>query len=467
MSGYQYHSASFRDPSGFVFFKDGIIYRQVNRSYARDYDLLMQSGLYTRLTEEGLLISHEEIAENITQSPDWYRTLKPRKISCISYAYEWSFELLREAALLTLKILKIALEKGMILKDANAFNIQYHEGSLIFIDSLSFEKYDPSRPWVAYRQFCGFFLFPLYLSHYIRADMQKYLSVHPEGIPVSLTARLLPAKSRFSLGPWLHVYLQNSIKTDPLTTDPLKTGPPEGNKAGVFSRKKMDDLIQHLQNEIGRLIRKDDGHSTWSNYYGETILSPQYLLEKEKLFRKFLEELPFGSALDIGANDGHFSKILAEGGKEVIAIDADHPCVDRLYRSTRGNRDWKILPLCLDVANPSPAIGFRNTERASFIQRTKTDLVAALAIAHHLVLGRNIPLEAVAALLSDLTRNYLIVEFVPLSDEKAQALIRNKDQYPKPYDETGFENCFAGHFSIEKKGAIAGSDRVLYLMRKT
>lgn len=466
MSGYQHHSASFRDPSGFVFFREGILYRQVNRSYAPDYDLLMESGLYTRLTEEGLLISHEEIAEKFTQSPDWYRTLKPRKISSISYAYEWSFELLRDAALLTLRIMKIALEKGMILKDANAFNIQYHERSLIFIDSLSFEKYDPSRPWVAYRQFCGFFLFPLYLSHYLGADMQKYLGVHPEGIPASLTARLLPARSRLSLGPWLHVYLQNSIRTDQMKTDPVEAGHPDA-KTGPFSRKKMDDLIRHLQSEIGRLRLKDDRYSAWNNYYGETILSRQYLLEKEKTFRKFLEGLSFGSALDIGANDGHFSKILAKGGIEVIAIDADHPCIDRLYRSTRGNKEMNILPLCLDVANPSPAIGFRNTERASFIQRTKTDLVAALAIVHHLALGRNIPLDAIAALLSELTRNYLIVEFIPLSDEKAKALIRNKDQYHKPYDEAGFESCFAAHFGIEKKEAIAGSDRLLYLMRKT
>lgn len=456
MPGHLTHSASFRDPSGFVFLKKGIVYRQVNHSYAADYELLMQSGLYQRLTEEKLLIPHTEVDENLTGSPHWYKTLLPQQLSFISYAYEWSFAQLREAADLTLKILEIAIAYGMCLKDANSFNIQFHEGALLLIDTLSFEKHDTSRPWVAYRQFCESLLFPLYLSHYLKTDLQKWLIVYPEGIPVALINRLLPAKSRLSLGPWLHVYLQNRIRGDN----------PAGNKSVSFTREKMQMLTRHLRSEVSRMTLSEETISPWSNYYDETILGGGYLHEKEIIFKAFLEGIDFGSALDIGANNGYFSKILAEAGKNVIAIDSDHQCIDSLYRSVCGNTDRTIIPLCVDIANPSPAIGFRNTERPSFIQRARVDLVSALAITHHLVLGKNIPLEGIAGLLADLTNSYLIVEYIPLTDKFAQQLIKAKSQYHSPYDEPTFENSFSHYFVIERKSRIPGTERVLYRMRK-
>jgi hypothetical protein len=170
--------------------------------------------------------------------------------------------------------------------------------------------------------------------------------------------------------------------------------------------------------------------------------------------------------LDIGANNGYFSKILAGTGKNVIAIDSDHQCIDGLYRSVCGNADGTIIPLCVDIANPSPAIGFRNTERPSFIQRASADLVSALAITHHLALGKNIPLEGIAGLLADLTNSYLIVEYVPLTDKMAQQLIKVKSQYHRPYDEPTFENSFSHFFVIERKSRVPGTERVLYRMRK-
>ena len=206
MAGYLHHPASFKDPSGFVFQANDINYRQVNKMYAENYELLFSSGLYKNLTEKKLLIPHKEVSENITQSPDWYKTLLPQQINFISYAYEWSFDQLKDAALLTLKVLKIAVEHGMILKDATPFNIQFNEGRAVFIDTLSFEKYDTTKPWIAYRQFCECFLFPLYLEHYLKSDVQKILSTYLDGIPVDITAKLLPMKSSLNMGVWLHVF---------------------------------------------------------------------------------------------------------------------------------------------------------------------------------------------------------------------------------------------------------------------
>jgi len=457
MADYLQHPASFRDPSGFIFYKNGNYYRQVNHVYAADYELLMSSGLYTNLVEKKKLIPHQAIDENFTKSPDWYKTLLPQQISFISYPFEWSFNQLKDAAQLSLAIMKTAMAHGMILKDASPFNVQFYEGRPVFIDSLSFEKYDASKPWVAYRQFCEFFLFPLLLGHYLKIDLQQLLAAYPDGVPVMITAKLLPAKSRFSLSVWLHVFLQNTIGT--------KKQP--GNAKQVsFNKEKLARLIDHLDDTIKSLRIQSSIRSTWNNYYDETILKNNYLEEKEKIFREFILDMNPHSALDIGCNDGYFSRIIAEKGAHVVAVDFDSQCINKLYLSVKNNAPSNILPLCIDISNPSPASGFRNEERASFVERAPSDLVVALAIVHHLVLNRNIPLPGVVAQLAYLAKKYLIIEFVPLNDEKSQQLIANKKNYHTPYDAASFENYFSSYFEIEKKQTIPGTERILYRMKK-
>ena len=156
-------ASSFRDPSGFVFKHAGSIYRQVNKVYKSDYELLMKSGLYDALVGSNLLVPHAEVKTPAPHGEGW-RTIKPASIPLISYPYEWAFGMLKDAALTTLKIQKIAINHGMSLKDASAFNIQFLNGSPIFIDTLSFEKYEEGKPWVAYKQFVEHFLAPLVLS---------------------------------------------------------------------------------------------------------------------------------------------------------------------------------------------------------------------------------------------------------------------------------------------------------------
>ncbi|HEY0678772.1 MAG TPA: hypothetical protein VGD17_10835, partial [Chitinophagaceae bacterium] len=312
MSTYLQHPSSFRDPSGFVFRWEDRIYRQVNLKYATTYDRFMQSGLYDKLISAKRLLTHEEINENITGSTEWYKTLLPEQLSFISYPYEWCYDQLRDAALLVLDIMRQSINQGFILKDATPFNVQFHNGKPVWIDTLSFEVHDPSKPWVAYRQFCECFLFPLYLGRYLKTDIHKTLSTYLEGIPASLTGRLLPMRSGLSLGVWLHVYLQGAVKSD---------SRPSPTQAG-FSRKKLLNLIMHLETIIGGLRGRRTG-TIWSDYYDTTILSRQYLEEKERLFRELLQEISYNSALDAGTNDGHFARILAESGADIIAIDND------------------------------------------------------------------------------------------------------------------------------------------------
>ena len=449
--------ASFKDPSGFIFQFNGPYYRQVNESYATNYDLLMSSGLYSLLTKNKWLIPHTEINENISGLPDWYKTLYPEQLSFTSYPYEWCFDQLKDAALLTLNIVKSAVDYGMILKDANAFNVQLHRGSMVFIDTLSFEQYDASKPWVAYRQFCECFLFPLLLGHYLALDIQKLLSVYLEGIPVKTAAALLPVKSRFKLSVWLHVYLQDSLSAGRM---------PSRQKQVNFSREKLMRLIDHLESTILPLQMNRASYSAWNNYYGGSIPGKNYLEEKGRIFRSIILGINHGRSLDLGCNDGYFSKILAEENPHVVAVDFDNQCINHLYRSIKNDSMDGIYPVCMDLCNPSPALGFGQGERQSFSERAESDLVCALALIHHLVLGKNIPLHAVAREMCRLSKKNLVIEFVPLEDEKAQQLIINKSTYHKPYDTHVFENAFLAYFAIEKCEKIPGTNRVLYLMRK-
>jgi hypothetical protein len=462
------HPASFRDPSGFIFRVDSTYYRQVNRLYSENYDRLMQSGLYRDLAEKKLLIPHTELDENMMQSADWYKTLLPRQIPVISYPAEWCPAQLRDAALLTLDILELSLDRGMVLKDANPRNVQFLDGAAIFMDSLSFEKYDASLPWIAYRQFCECFLFPLYLHRYLGTGIHKIMGSYPEGIPAAVTAGLSPWKSRFNAGAWMHVFLQSRIQRE--VGRGGKDGPADaaGNRRIPFSKGKLLNLIRNLRHIVKGLNLQAVGVSTWSNYYNETILSSAYLEEKERLFVEYISEIDFGSALDLGANEGHFSRLLANRmpASPVIAIDFDWLCIQGLYDECQTRKVSNIIPLCVDISDPTPASGFQNQERASFSDRAHCHLVVALALVHHLVLGKNIPLSSVARYFAELTNEWLIVEFVPLSDEKAQQLIRNKSVWHEPYDSAAFENAFGEYFSIGHRAAIPGTDRVLYRMKK-
>ena len=449
------HPASYRDPSGFVFRSNGLYYRQVNRSYADNYEFLMSSGLYTALTKKGLLVTHSEVSEDLTGHPDRYKILLPQQIAPISYPGEWSPCQLKDAALLTLQVLYISLNHGMILKDATPLNVQFREGKAVFIDTLSFEKYDATLPWVAYRQFCECFLNPLFIHHYLQNGIHKIFAAYPEGIPAAMTARILPRKSRFRLGVWLHVLLPGKVRHDRAP-----------GRMPAFSRQKMLHLAANLEDNIRKLNVSEVSPSTWSTYYRETIISSAYLEAKERCFRDLISDIDFSVALDLGANDGYFSKILAEKEGQVIAVDAEWQCINNLYQFTRQHTTMDILPLCVDIANPTPSQGFHHAERLSFTERMPADLVVVLALIHHLALGRNIPLPQIASYLSALTQECLILEFVPLSDPKAAELIRNKTGPTITYDVDTLEQAFLPYFQIEQQLPIPGTDRVLYRLKK-
>jgi hypothetical protein len=450
------HSSSYRDPSGFIFEKDGVLYRQVNTVFREDYDLFIRSGLYEKLVNKGLLIPHETIRENWSGSEEWYLTLKPEKLAFISYPYEWSFDMLKDAALLTLQLVKEAAGAGLILKDATPYNIQWHRGKLIFIDTLSFEKYNEEEPWIAYRQFCECFLSPLLLMHYSKISLQRLSLAYPEGIPLAITKSFLPRRSKFSLHTYLHIHLHAGMAGKKRV---------EEKKKIKFSRQKLLNLVNSLETLINHL-KTPEQTTTWSGYYEEAAQRNDYLEQKKKIIQGWLDKaINIQTAADLGANDGVFSRLLSAKGIPTVAADLDPLCINNLYREIRKTGEKNIQPLIIDLSDPSPSIGVNNEERNSFISRLQVDMIMALALIHHLAIGKNIPLALIARLFAGMTKQ-LIIEFVPKDDPKVQEMLQQKKDIYTDYRQERFEEEMSNYFSIEGKQAVPGTGRVLFNMRR-
>lgn len=449
-------ASSYRDPAGFVFQKDGILYRQVNKTYRGDFDFFISSGCYAHLVKKRLLISHEEIDQNFFSSADWYKTLLPQRVPFVSYPYEWCFEMLKDAALLTLTLAKESISFGVMLKDATPYNVQWLNGNLVFIDTLSFEKYDSTKPWIAYRQFCECFLSPLLLMHYAGQPILPFLVAYPDGIPLAITKSFLPLRSRLSVHTYLHIHLHEKFASK----GPERSAVPKNN----FSEKKLRRLFDSLTLLI-QSLRWKGGKTTWQNYYEEASQRSDYLQEKTNMVTSWITELPgIKTALDLGANVGQFSFLLSTH-TTVIAADFDHTAINNLYKKLVKQNERNILALVVDVSNPSPSLGFNNSERTSFIERTSVDLCLALALIHHLSIGKNIPFEKIAFFFEKIC-NYLIIEFVPKDDQKIEYMLSQKKDIYYNYNEENFIKEFEKHFFIERKQGIANSGRTLYQMKK-
>ena len=415
----------------------------------------MQSGLYDDLTKKKILVSHKEVTDVDLQWPGKLIIL-PRQIPVITYPYEWSFAMWQDAALLTLNIAKTAIEKGMSLKDATPFNIQFAEGQPIFIDTLSFEKYTPEKPWIAYRQFCECFLAPLLLQQYCHTDTSKMFTLYPNGIPLELLISLLPLKAKWNLHNYLHIYLHATAKAGN-TKSNVKT-------ATKFSKQKMFLLLNGLIAYVTKLHVKKQ-KSTWDDYYTNTILSNQYLQDKTKLVTSFLSTIAFTSIVDLGANDGYYSLLFKNTTIQIVAVDEDANCINELYLTIRNQKIKNITPLINSLLTPSPSIGWNNTERASFNERIKGDIIFALALIHHLAIANNLPLNFIADWLAPMSK-YLLIEFVPKTDEKVQLLLQGRQDIFEDYTRQNFENTFSTKFDLLLQQNIPGTDRTLYLMKK-
>ena len=450
-------AVSYRDNAGFVFEQYGIFYRCINEIYFPQYDHLLQSGLYKELINTGRLIKHTEINKEffLLAENSNVKIILPEQLPFISYPYEWSFDMWKDAAIVTLKVMQIAMANGMILKDATPFNIQFYNGRPVFIDTLSFDIYEEGKPWIAYRQFCECFLSPLLLMHYDHRDMAKFFMAYPEGIPLEITKSLLPLKSKFNLHVYMHVWLQSKVAAN-AKNDTTSTN--------NFSFKKLEVLITGLQEFIKSLSVKND-KSTWDDYYTDTILGNQYLLQKKSLVADFCEQISFNTVIDLGANDGYFSWLLKDKATNIISVDFDSNCVNELYKKTRKEKVKNINPLVATLNTPSPSIGWANAERTSLTTRLKADLVLALALVHHLAIRNNVPLIKIAEWFAGMGK-YLLVEFVPKTDEKVKKLLLNRTDIFSGYYFENFKNAFGTYYNIINEERVGDTERVLFLMER-
>lgn len=450
--------SSFRDPSGFLFIRSGVLYRQVNYDYKEHYDLLINSGLYKSLVDSKLLIPHKEVDIKYVKSDNAYKALKPEPIEFISYPYEWCFSQLKDSALTTLEIQKEALKCGMTLKDCSAYNIQFSKGRPVFIDTLSFEKYREGEPWVAYRQFCQHFLAPLALMSQKDIRLNQLLRVYVDGIPLDLASSLLPFHTRFNIPLSLHIHLHSASQKH-YADKPVKKETLEKR----ISLRAFMGLIDSLESCI-RKLDWSPHHTEWDDYY---LSSSNYILQainhKRQLVSDFLDKLRPQVVWDLGANTGLFSRIAGGKGIQTICFDMDPACVEINYLTALEKGETNIFPLLLDLTNPSPGIGWENKERMSLWERGHADTVLALALIHHLAISNNLPLDRIAEFFSKICSS-LIIEFVPKSDSNAQKLLATREDIFSNYTQEAFENEFNKLFSIADRVNIRNSERTMYLM---
>ncbi len=447
--------SSFRDPDGFVFESEGNVFRWVGLPYQADYDRLVEGGLRDNLFSRELLLPFEECSSE--PPAGCYKILKPRRVPFISYPYEWCFSQLKDAALTTLEIQRTALQHGMSLKDASAFNIQFVDGTASLIDTLSFEIYRPGRPWVAFRQFCQHFLAPLALMSYRDVRLSQLLRSYIDGLPLDLVRPLMPLRSwlRPGLLAYLHLHsLAGHVKAD--LSHKITT-------SRTFSLNSFHSLIDHLQSTVESLCWRPPPVS-WSTYDSPELTESPYFISKRAVLGTYLDLLDVRAAWDFGANTGYFSRQVADHGVFTVSMDSDPACVEASYLQMKQKKQRFLLPLFMDLTNPSASIGWSNQERRSVFRRGKPGLILGLGLVHHLVISNNVPLNMVADLFSRHTE-HLVVEFIPKDDPRVQVMLRDREDIFTNYSQQEFEAQFQRHFKVERRDSLSSSSRVMYLMR--
>jgi hypothetical protein len=433
--------------------EDGLYKRVVTQRGSDDHAFYVACGLHEELVSAGMVLDFQEEPVPVEQR-DWARLLVPEQLAFVSYPWEWSFDELKDAALLTLELQKRALAYGLSLKDASAYNVQFRGAKPVFIDTLSFER-NAGGPWIAYEQFCRQFLAPLLMMSYVSPTTNRYLRVDLDGFSLPEVSRLLPVRTWVRSGPLLHVHLHARAAG-------RSAGPPSGTDSHAADPKLH--LVDSLRNSVERLPAPT-WLSAWTNYYEETrFYTAEAAESKQAAVRELTSELRPAMAFDLGANTGLLAQLLAADGVTCIAFDRDAGCINRLYVEERRRPNSRILPLVMDLANPSPALGFGLNATLSLFDRPPADLVLCLALIHHLHFTERLPLLRIASFLARLGR-WLVIEFVPREDPAADILRHGRDDF-EDYTPALFLESFGEHYHLRKQKPVASSMRILYLFER-
>jgi hypothetical protein len=351
---------------------------------------------------------------------------------------------------------------GMTLRDASAYNVQFERGRPILIDALSFERLEEGEPWQAYRQFCQHFLAPLALMAHRDVRCGLLLRDFLDGIPLDLAVSLLPGSSRLRLGLAAHLHLHARAQRQHGAAG--EASPSATNKRPRLSRDRLEALVDSLRSTIAGLDWQPAG-TEWADYGETTSYTQAAAASKAKIVEGMLRQTDGSWVWDLGANTGYFSRMAADLGRQVLALDADAAAAEQHYRYLREVGNSAVLPLVIDLANPSPAIGWANRERMSLLERANADVIIALALVHHLAIGNNVPLPMISALFARLAPQ-LIVEFVPKSDARVAAMLAGREDIFSDYSLDGFRAAFAADWELADEQPVEDSERVLFRMQR-
>jgi lambda repressor-like predicted transcriptional regulator len=454
-------AASFRDPDGYVFQHEGEWYRYVAHTYQETYDHLIESGLYERLVNENLLVPHQEVVTDLisTTRQQPYKILKPSQIDVITYPYEWSFSQLKEAAMVTLKIQKIAQAYEMSLKDASSFNIQVFKGHPVLMDTLSFTKQPSTQPWLAMGQFYRHFLWPLLAMCHADVNFNKQFLLNLDGFKIDTLQPWFGLKSWFKLSTLVHVHLHYWVAK-------------LSSKGTVKDRPKQMTLnangLRMILDRMQRLIEKLDinHNSIWKEYYQNTNYHDKAFLDKEAEVKSFIQDHKGCELIDFGANNGHFSRLAEKECRRIYALDFDPMAIDHLYRNLSSDSKHKIIPIIVDLSNPTPGIGWHNQERQGILSRLPNNSAGlVLALTHHLHISYNINFMLQAKFFSQYCDS-LLIEFVHPDDSQVIKLLNNRYDDPTDYSQVDFEAAFTTYFDIKRAHPVQDARRHLYYLKR-
>jgi hypothetical protein len=458
-------AGSFRDPESRVFYAEGAVYRALSKEGLDDFEAFAASRLFERALADGRLVGTERVADPAGLPTPLVKeragALKHERIPFVSYPYEWPFSMLKDAALLQLDLLAEALDEDLSLKDSSPYNVQFRGGKAVFVDVGSFEKRRP-EPWVGYRQFCQLFLYPLMLQAWKGAPYHPWLRGSIDGIDPGEMRGLLSFRDRFRRGTFANVYLHARLESrygerERKERSETRESPASKKEVILASTRKMRKLVERLSWE--------PPEGVWVAYGERNTYTDETAKQKDDFVREVATSQRWPLTWDIGANNGRYSRIAAEGSDYVLAVDADQGPVELLYRTLRDEGNDKILPLTMNLADPSPNMGWRGLERRSLPDRGKPDLVLALALVHHVAISANVPVAEFVDWLAELGCS-LVIEFPTREDPMVKRLLAGKREGEHTDYELGyFERTLAEAFDIEKRERLGSGTRVLYFAR--
>ena len=453
-----YDSGSFRDPSSRVWREGELIRRGLDDVAAADFDLVEQAKFFTQALKAGQIVGTQRFEGASPDGRSWNTVLEHDRVPVITYPHEWSFTMLQDAALLTLHLVRAAIDENITTKDATAYNVQFIGASPVFIDVPSFEKYRQGEAWWGYRQFCQMFLFPLMLTAYKDLPHQPWMRGAVDGITPEQARRILEGRRAGHKGFLSHVWLH--AKADGRFKDGSADTVEEMKKAGYKKELYVATIDRLIKLVEGLEWERSD--STWGDYSQRGHYQSKELLLKGDFVRRVAAQGTRIQVWDVGANDGMFSRIAAEHADVVLAMDADDLVVDRLYRELRSDGAKGIVPMVMNFADPTPGIGWNGTERPPLPDRSSPDLILALAVIHHLALTHNVPTSAILDLFVRLGSE-VVLEVPTESDQMVKTLMRHKRAGTHDaFTLEAIEAQINDRFEVREREELPGGTRVLF-----